>query len=229
MVAETNPIMSGGRARLTNTVATATAGEFVISATGCHFSGLHFQWGGSATDTSLVGLSITGDRNSYANCNFEGPIDAGMGAATGQRMVVLTGVQDNWFYGCKFGQRTILSTDATGALVEFAGSNNTDNGFIDCLFTMYNSNVGAAAISLVNNAMPDSGVLTFKHCGFQNHHAAATTDVIRTATGAHGLVDLQYCTLAGIGTTIWTTSNDENTFTTGPAGNNAGGVGVATT
>jgi hypothetical protein len=144
-------------------------------------------------------------------------------------MVQLTSVQDNWFYGCKFGQRTILSTSAAGALVEFKGSNNTDNGFIDCIFTMYNSNVGAAAVSLVDDAMPDSGVLSFKHCAFQNHHAASTTDVIRTATAAHGLVDLSYCTLAGIGTTIWTTSNDENTFTTGPAGNNAGGVGVATT
>ena len=229
MVAETNPIMSGGRARITNTVTTATGGEWVISATGCHFQGLHFQWGASATATSLIGVAITGDRNSFVNCNFEGPIDATIGAATGIRMVLLTSVQDNWFYHCKFGQRTILNTDATGAIVEFAGTNNTDNGFEDCVFTMYNSNVGAAALSFVNNAMPDSGVTSLVRCRFQNHHAAATTDAIRVATAAHGLVDMHYCTIAAIGTGVWTTSNDENVYTSGPAGNAAGGISIATT
>jgi hypothetical protein len=228
MVAETNPIMSGGRARLTNSVTTATTGEWIISATGCHFAGLHFQWGGSATNTSLIGVGITGDRNSFVGCNFEGPIEATMGAAASQRMVQLRSVQDNWFYNCKFGQRTILSTSATGAVVEIAGTNNTDNGFVDCLFTLYNSNTASAGLSFTLNAMPDSGVTTLKHCGFQNHHAAATTDIIRTATAAHGLVDMHYCTLSGIGTTIWSTTADENTFTSGPAANGAGGIGVKT-
>jgi len=229
MVAETNPIMSGGRARLTNSVKTATTGEFVISASGCHFEGIHIQWGASATAASVIGLSITGDRNSYVNCNFEGPIDATVGGGTAIRMVSLDSVQDNWFYNCKFGQRTILSTSAAGALVEFKGTNNTDNGFIDCLFTLYNSNVGAAAVSFVNNAMPDSGVTTLKSCLFQNSHAAATTDVIRVATAAHGLIHMHDCSIAGIGTTVWTTSNDENVYTTGPAGSAAGGITIATT
>jgi hypothetical protein len=228
-VAETNPIMSGGRARITNTVQTATGGEWVISGSGCHFSGLHFQWGASAKAESLVGVSITGIRNSFSNCNFEGPIDATIGAATGIRTVTLgTGVQDTWFYGCKFGQRTIENTDATGALVEFLGSNNTDNGFVNCIFTMFNSNVGACAVSFVLNAMPDSGITTFAHCAFQNHHTAATTDVIRTDTTAHGIVQLHYCTLVGNGTSIWSTTADEETFTNGPAGSNVGGVCATT-
>lgn len=228
MIAETNPIMSGGRARLSNSVTTATTGEWVISGTGCHFSGLHFQWGGSATATSVIGVSITGIRNSFSNCNFEGPIDATVGGGTAIRTVSLDSVQDTWFYDCKFGQRTILSTSAAGALVEFKGTNNTDNGFVNCIFTMYNSNVASAAVSFVLNAMPDSGVTNFIRCAFQNSHASNTTDVIRTATTAHGLVHLHYCSNVGNGTTVWTTTAGESTYTTGPAGHATGGVGVAT-
>lgn len=226
MVAETNPIMSGGRARITNTVTTATEGEFVISGTGCHFSGLHFQWGDSATATSLVGVTITGDRNSFTNCNFEGPINATISVVASTRMLTLDGVQDNWFYNCKFGQRTIIATPATGAIVEFIGLNNTDNGFVDCIFTMYNSENSSAAVSWEQLAMPDSGITTFKGCLFQNHHATATEDVIRATTAEHGIVHLDHCSLAGIGTTVWATNLHSNVWTTGPAGSNAGGIGT---
>ena len=227
-VAETNPIMSGGRARITNTGVAATTGEWVFSCTGCHFSGLHFQWGDSGVNTSVIGVSITDDRNSFVNCNFEGPINATVGGGVAIRTVSLDSVQDNWFYGCKFGQRTVLSTSAAGALVEFKGTNCTDNGFVNCIFTMYNSNTAAAALSFVSAAMPDSGVTTLAHCAFQNHHTASTADVIRAA-GVHGLVHMHYCTLVGNGTSIWSTSNDANIYTTGATGNTAGGVGVTTT
>jgi hypothetical protein len=226
MVAETNPIMSGGRARLSNSVTTATTGEWVISATGCYFGGLHFQWGGSATNTSLVGVGITGDRNAFVGCNFEGPIEATMGAAAGQRMLTLSAVQDNWFYNCKFGQRTILSTSATGAIVEFISANNTDNGFVDCVFTSYNSNTASAAVGWVDDAMPDSGITYFKGCAFHNHHASNTADTLRFTTAEHGLVHLDYCTLATLGTPLWATNLKSTIYTTGPAGNAAGGVGV---
>jgi len=226
MVAETNPIMSGGRARLTNTVTTATTGEWVISATGCHFEGLHWQWGDSATDTSVVGVNITGDRNSFVGCNFEGPIDAGMGAAASQRMLTLTSVQDNWFYNCKFGQRTILSTSAAGAIVSFNGTNCTDNGFVDCIFTLYNSATTSAAVNWVQNAMPDSGMTYFKGCAFHSHHAAAIADMLRHTTAEHGQVHLDYCTLACAGTPLWATNLKSLIWITGPAGNAAGGVGV---
>lgn len=227
MVAETAPIMSGGRARLTNSVTTATAGEFVISSTGCVFSGIHWQFGASATATSLVGVALSGNgRNAFINCNFEGPIDAGIGAAVGQRMLTITSSQDNWFYGCKFGQRTILNTSATGAIVSFNGTNNTDNGFVDCIFTMYNSNTASAAVNFVQNAMPDSGATYFKNCAFHNCVTANIADVIRHTTAEHGLVHLDYCTLAGKGTLLWATNLKSLIFTTGPAGNAAGGVGV---
>jgi len=227
MIAETAPIMSGGRARLTNSVTTATAGEFVISATGCVFSGIHWQFGGSATSTSLVGVALSGNgRNAFINCHFEGPIDADIGAAVGQRMLTITSSQDNWFYNCKFGQRTILSTSATGAIVSFNGTNCTDNGFVNCIFTMYNSNTASAAINYVNNAQPDSGGTYLKGCAFHNHVNASVADVIRFTTGEHGFVHLDYCTLAGLGTLVWVTNLKSTTWITGPAGNAAGGVGV---
>jgi hypothetical protein len=228
-VAETNPIMSGGRARIYSTVATATAGEFVISATGCHFSGLHFQWGASATATSLVGVTITGDRNSFTNCNFEGPINNAMSAIAATRMLTLSSVQDNWFYNCKFGQRTIIASAATGAVVEFIGTNNTDNGFVDCIFTMYNSNTASAAVSFLELAMPDSGITTFKGCLFQNHHDSATADVIRNTTAAHGVVHLDYCSLVSKNTAVWATNLKTNIWTTGATGHLGGGVAIVVT
>ena len=228
MVAETAPIMSGGRVRLTNTITTATTGEFVISGTGCVFSGIHWQWGASATATSLVGVAISGNgRNAFINCNFEGPIEATMGAAVAQRMLTITSSQDNWFYNCKFGQRTILSTSATGAIVSFNGTDNTDNGFVNCIFTMYNSNTASAAINFVNNAMTDSGTTYLKNCSFQNHHAAAVADVIRFTTGAHGLVHIDGCSLTAItAAPVWITNLKTTTWISSPVGSATGGVGV---
>jgi hypothetical protein len=230
VIAHTAPIYSGGRARLTNTVTTATAGEYIISGTGCVFSGLHFQFGDSATATSLVGVAISGNgRNAFINCNFEGPFDAGIGAAVGQRMLTITSSQDNTFYKCSFGQRTILNTAATGALVSFNGTNNTDNVFEECMFHMYNSNTASAAINFVSGAVPTSGCTIIRRSTFMNHTAAAIADVIRNTSAAAGMVILDQSTVCGLGTTVWATNLKTNIFTTGAASANNGGVAIVVT
>ena len=227
IVGHTAGIIGGGRVRITNTVTTATTGEFVHSGTGCVFDNLHFQWGGSATAASLVGLAISGNgRNLYRGCHFEGPIQAAMGAAVSQRMVTLTSTEDNTFVGCTFGQRTILSTSATGAVVSFNGINCTGNAFIDSTFLLYNSNTASAGVNFVENAMADSGWTLFDNTKFLNCHTAAVADTIRFTTSAHGLVALHNCAIIGGGSTVWATNLSTTIFTSSAVGNAAGGVAI---
>lgn len=228
MVGHTAPIKHGGRVRLTNTVTSATAGEYTISGTGCVFQNIHWQFGDSATATSLVGVAISGNgRNAFIGCHFYGPFDAGIGAAVGQRMLTVTSSQDNLFYGCSFGQRTILNTSATGAIVSFNGSNNTNNFFEKCLFQMYNSNTGSCAINYVDGAMPGSGFTVFDDCIFNGSAGIAVADVIRYTTSSVGETILKNCALTGAGLTVWATGAWKavvNVCT--PAGGATGGLGI---
>jgi hypothetical protein len=197
---------TGGRARLTNTVTTATAGEYLISGTGCSFVNIHFQHGDSATATSVVGVAISGNgRNSFVNCHFEGPINATLAGGTAIKPLMLTSTQDNSFNHCTFGARTILSNSAAGALVHFAGTNNNANTFEDCLFLAYNSTTSSASISYVDGAMPDSAFTLFKDCIFQNCTTTAVADPIRYTTAGHGTTILKDCALSGLGYTVWAT------------------------
>jgi hypothetical protein len=229
VVAHTTPGYTGGRARLTNTVTTATAGEYVISGTGCTFQGLHIQWGDSATDTSVIGCSITGGRNTFINCQFEGPFQAAMGAAAAIRMISITSAQDLTFIGCDFGQRTIINTSSTGAIISFDGTNNNMHVFENCIFHSYQSNTGAGFIHLTLGALPTSGSLLFRKCTFINHHAASMADVFRNDTTASGLIVLDDCVLAGLGTLIWATNRKTNIFTTRAASVGSGGYAVVCT
>lgn len=229
VIAETAPGYNGGRARITNTVTTATAGEFVISAVGSVFAGLHFQFGASATATSLVGVAISGGRNAFLGCDFEGPIDATIGAAASQRMVTLTSIEDCYFGRCGFGQRTILNTSATGAIVAFNGTNNSGHTFEECVFHLYNSNTASGSIHIANGAIPASGWLLFRRSTFFNHTAAAIADQVRNTSAAAGLIMLDDCKLVSLGTAVWATNLKTNIFTTAAASVNSGGIAIAVT
>jgi len=206
VVCETAPTLTGGRARLTNTVTTATTGEFTFTGVGSVYDGLHIQHGDSATAASVIGTHLSGDgRNAFLNCHFEGPTNATVADGTALKTFKLTSTQDNLFYNCAFGARTILSSSAAGAIVEFAGTNNNANTFKKCLFLAYNSTTTSASISFVNNAMPDSGFTMFDECIFQGCANVAVADVIIFATGGHGTCILNKCALTGAGYTKWAT------------------------
>lgn len=220
--------LTGGRSRLTNSVTTATTGEFVISGTGCMFEGLNWQYGDSGVNTSVIGVSITGDgRIEFRDCSFEGPINATVGGASYRVVNIGSGVQDISWRRCHFGQRTILATGAAGATVYFAGSNNTNFTFEDCQFNAYNSNTASCTLGFANNAMPDSGWTLLRNCVVINHYNANIADPIRFTTGGHGTVILQGCALAGLGTLVWATGSwKTNIFVCNAAGASTGGVGA---
>lgn len=230
VVGHVTPGYTGGRVRITNSVTTATAGEFVISGTGCTFVNLHFQWGASATATSLIGIAISGNgRNAFVGCNFEGPIDATIGAAAGQRLMTITSSQDNYFYRCGFGQRSILNTAATGAVVALNGTNVTDNVFEECIFHLYNSNTASCTFHVANGAVPASGSNVCRRCTFFNHTTAAIADQIRNTTNAAGIFLLDDSKLVSLGTAVWATNLKTSIFCTGAASANNGGVAIVVT
>lgn len=206
VVGHTAPLIHGQRCRLTNTVTTATAGEYVISGTGCVFKNIQFQFGDSNTVTSLVGVALSGyGRNAFINCGFYGPFGVAQVNAVGLRMMTITGSQDNYFYGCSFGQRTILLTSATGAILSFNGANNTNNFFEKCIFLMYNSNTASAAINYVDGAMPGSGLTVFDNCIFHESAGTVVADTIRYTTSSVGETILKDCALTGAGLAVWCT------------------------
>jgi hypothetical protein len=219
-------LTTGGRARITNSVTSATAGETVISAVGSSFVNLNFQYGDSATNTSVIGISITGGRNNFTGCSFEGPIEATMGAAAYRVVQIGTGVQDCEFDYCHFGQRTILATGSAGATVYFTGANITNNTFRKCHFNAYNSNTASCTIGFASGAMPDSGWTVFEDCNFINNVAVNVADVIRFTSAAHGGVYLPGSKLMGLGTLVWATNLKTTIFTFGAAPAATGGVGT---
>ena len=206
IVGHASPIYTGGRVRITNTVTTATAGEFVISGVGSVFKNIHFQWGGSATATSVVGTALSGDgRNAFLNCHFEGPTDATVAGGTAIRALTITSSQDNLFKGCSFGGDTILSSSAAGSVISFNGTNNSRNVFEDCIFVAYNSTTTSATVNYVNNGMATSNWNLFRNCVFHSSSGTVVADTIRYTTSALGATILQNCALTGTGIAVWAT------------------------
>jgi hypothetical protein len=206
MVGHTAPIYTGGRVRFTNSITTATAGEFVISGTGCVFKNIHWQWGQSATATSVVGVAISGNgRNAFINCAFEGPTSATCAGGTAIRTVTITSSQDNYFSNCFFGGDTAVSNSAAGAVLSFNGTDNTRNVFEDCIFVAYNSTTTSATINYVDGATATSSWNLFKDCLFHSASGTVVADTIRYTTSYDGSTILKGCSLTGTGMAIWAT------------------------
>ena len=228
VVCETGPLFTGGRARLTNTVTTATTGEFTFTGVGSVYDGLHIQHGDSATALSAIGTHLSGDgRNAFLNCHFEGPVNATVAGGTALKTFKMTSTQDNLFYNCAFGARTILSGSAAGAVIEVAGTNNNANVFKRCLLIGYYSATSASFLSFVNNAMPDSGFTMLDECVLLNCNATAIASPIKFATGGHGTVVVKDSSLAGAGLTVWAaTTGVANIDICTPVSHKTGGLGI---
>ena len=228
MVGHTAPILTGGRVRFTNTITTATAGEFVISGTGCIFQNIHWQWGASATATSVVGVAISGNgRNAFFNCAFAGPTNATVAGGTAIRNLTITSSQDNYFENCSFGGDTILSASAAGAIVSFNGTNNSRNIFRKCMFIAYNSTTTSASINYVDGATAKTSWNMFDDCLFHSASGTVVADTIRYTVTYDGTTILKACALTGTGMAIWTTGAWKAVIEViNPLGAATGGLGV---
>lgn len=107
-----------------------TGGSLTLSENGCIFSNVTFN--GSADIN--VPVTFTGDYNSFSGVDFKGSLNATTGDDTAARALVLSGAQENSFYGCTFGADTFMRS-AANATVEFASAASR-NYFADCNFVM---------------------------------------------------------------------------------------------
>lgn len=158
------------RARIANPTTTGlviTANFFTVSGNGCLFSNLSWFQGAGAGQTGIAAailMTITGSRNAFINCDFEGMGDTTASADAGSRCLLISaGGQENFFKHCNLGLDTVQRTNANST-VEIAGG-GPRNIFEDCTFLFDSSDglqyalLGAAAAAL------DRWVL-FKSCNF---------------------------------------------------------------
>jgi hypothetical protein len=126
---------------------TAASPLITISGSGCIFANLYiFQ--GVADATSLINVSVTGDRNYFENVHFAGGGHVTQ-AVDGGASLLLNGGDENTFVGCTVGVDTVAA--ATGMTnLQFDGSASR-NKFKECMFLLYAGNAGAAFVEIVDN------------------------------------------------------------------------------
>ena len=228
LVGLTPPTLSGGRVRITNSITTATTGEMIISGVGCRFHNIHWQLGTSNTAASVIGLSITGERNYFENCYPEGFLGALVGAAANNKVVNIGAeVQDLTFNRCLFGNHTIMQTSSTASVIYFVGPNNSNINFDDCVFQNYMSDAGGCTLRYAASAMPTSGWTLLNRPSFMNLVNVNYTDMILMTSAASGNVTINNPSFSGLGTKVYCTSaHKTNIYVCSAAGAATGGVGA---
>jgi hypothetical protein len=197
---------------------------FTISARGCIFKNIHWQYGrGSAAN--LVGLSLTYSGNAcvlFDNCDIEGPLNATEGAAAFNLINIANGTQDLTFRKCRIGDWTTPANYATGPgyLINFGG-NNAVQTFEDCTI-MGISTADWIPINTAVNIGGEGGMVQFTRCRFINcKQGTAYTKVF--ATPANGFVSLHDC--MRIQFTSWGAVGAA-VYCTMPAADKAGALGI---
>lgn len=137
------PTFTGQRARIF-----ATAGNLditpliTISGNGCTWANLRVFFGVADAD-ALIAVKVSGDYNSFLNCEFVGGGNA-TNAVDGCASLQLVGAGENYFGHCSFGTTTIAG--ATGASVILFDDLSVRNVFEDCLIKL---RAGDTAANLV--------------------------------------------------------------------------------
>lgn len=151
-----------GRARLT--AAGDSTPMFPITASGCQFSNIHFQHG-SGNVANLVNVNISGDRNSFYNCHFEGPVNASEAGAAFRELQLASGAAANTFVACTFGAMSVQLTVTTGRQIEFVG-NNENTHFEDCTIRSYADQVGHEQVEAGVDIGGEASIVEFVRCRF---------------------------------------------------------------
>ena len=113
-----------------NSVVTTT-GHLTISGNNNTFAGLCFVQLGTAT--ALVNVGITGDGNSFYDCQFKNMNNAATADEAGMLGVILNGCNKTSFYRCTIGSTEVERTDGAADLTIGAGT-ITGLYMEDCIF-----------------------------------------------------------------------------------------------
>ncbi len=158
------------RARIANPTTsglTITANFFTVTGNGCLFQNLSWFQGAGSGQTGVVAeilMTITGVRNAFINCDFEGMGDAtGATSASSRILLIKSGGQENYFNHCNFGLDTVTRTGANATIeIQNGGPRNI---FENCTFPILSSDGLQYAVLGAGTAALDRWLL-LKNCQF---------------------------------------------------------------
>jgi pectin methylesterase-like acyl-CoA thioesterase len=220
------------RARIANPTTsglTITANFFTVSGNGCLFSNLSWFQGAGAGQTGIAAaicMTVSGQRNAFVNCDFEGMGDSTSATDTGSRNLKITG-GENLFSHCNIGLDTVQRTGANGSVEIASGAARTI--FENCTFPFWSSDGLQYALMLAAATAADRFVL-FKGCMFISGLGTAIAQLFNSvANGMNGKIILDITSGAYGVTAIGDATTKALTWVTGVASTNAGNIGKVAT
>jgi hypothetical protein len=198
-----------------------------LSANGCVLKNLQI-FGSVGTDTtSLIGLTVTGDRNVIEDCHIA--VGTAVISAAGAADLKLDTASENVFRRCVIGNDAVTRDADTEGNVWLDGESSR-NVFEDCIFPAHISSTAYEHI-VFEDALAIDRILLFKNCIFYStsqDYATPQDQIIEfKATLTRGKLLLHGCTAMGDDTAIvWVTSGTGNLHASMPAAatNAAGGL-----
>lgn len=216
------------RARISSSGnSTSTYALLLVSADGCIFSNLCI-YQGSAT-AACHAVEVTGDRNYFFNCNFQGQVNA-TAAGGASSSLKLNGAEEFRFDKCIIGTVTGAARTA-GALLYLDGSAGKGE-FNECDFKSYSETAALELITYIDTSAVDRDIV-FRDCLFYNfsvNHANTINEVV-DVPGAAQTHDLIFINPTLVGIAEMDSSAAASTWVSGavPAAGTAGSgqTGVA--
>lgn len=166
-----------------------------VSGYGNSFHNLYFMHGrGNAGN--LVGISVTGERNSFINCHFGGPMHATEADTSGYKLVNVAATE-NYFKSCVFGVDSISWDDGYAVYIATGGDNSQRLIFEDCIFLM-NAAATPAVYFIGTQAGLGEATAFFLNCQFVNSGTSLTYAIDGAGLGNYQLFFDNRCTFAGV-------------------------------
>lgn len=156
----------GPRCRVNTT--TAMTPMITWSANGCMVKGIQFSNNHSHATAGAVCFKLTGARNNFEFCQFQGLGALGVVDNSHRAFVIESSDAENRFENCTFGADTVDGGTAANYVMEFTGTSNTArNQFVDC-FWLGNGSANSAFIK-ADGVANLSSFQYFKNCMFLNN------------------------------------------------------------
>lgn len=186
----------GQRSRISNLATAASfANLFKVSGNGCLIQNIEFfQGAGSDTlGTAQTCVLVSGQRNTFRNCQISGIGDA-TNDALGSNSLTITG-SENIFQHCYIGLDTVIR--ATSVTEVVLSGTPTRNIFEDCHFETYTS---ASTFKMITIPTGADRFVKFKNCEFlavQNITSAVAPTGLIGITTMNGQVLMTGCAMYG--------------------------------